>query len=315
MKVLITGGAGGLGLDVCKTFLEDGFDVRVFDLDNRVNQRRVRNLGASTDIVWGDITQLESVRRAVDGVDAVVHLAGILPPLTEKNPELAARVNVGGTQTIVSLVKDGGKCIPFVYPSSVAVFGPRPDLTECINCDKVTCNPTLVYAKNKIQSENIIKESGIDYVILRLTAIPHLTPELSTLRTEMYTIPLKNRFEFCHPDDVALAMLNAVKNFDKVKNNTLIISGGPSQQMLYEDMIGAMLRGFGLPLPPRHKFTTEPYPLHWYDTTASQELLKFQRKTYEDYRRELSKQFPAPLSTLMRYFVGPVFGRVIIRLL
>ena len=106
MNVLITGGAGGLGLSVCKAFLDDGFDVRVFDLGNRVNQRRVRTLGASADTVWGDITQLESVRRAMDGVDAVVHLAAIIQPLTEENPELAARINVGGTQTIVDLVKE-----------------------------------------------------------------------------------------------------------------------------------------------------------------------------------------------------------------
>jgi nucleoside-diphosphate-sugar epimerase len=315
MKVMITGGAGGVGLSVCKAFLDDGFDVRVFDLDNRVNQKRVRTLGASTDIVWGDITQSESVRRAMDSVDAVVHLAGIIQPLTEKNPELAAKVNVGGTQTIVSLVKESGKRIPFVFPSSVAVFGPRPDLTECIICDKVACNPTTVYAKNKIQSENIIKESGIDYVILRLTAVPHMRFAISTLRTEMYSIPLKNRFEFCHPDDVALAMLNAVKNFQLVKGRTLIIAGGPSQQMLYEDMIGAFLQNFGLPLPPEHKFSSEPYYLHWYDTSASQELLKFQCKTFEEYRRETSKQFPAAFTAFMRYFIGPVFGRVIVRLL
>jgi UDP-glucose 4-epimerase len=315
VKVLITGGAGGLGLSVCKAFLEDGFDVRVFDLGNRVNQRRVRTLDASTDIVWGDINQLESVREAMDGVDAVVHLAGILQPLTEENPDLADRVNVGGTETIVSLVKESGKRIPFVYPSSVAVFGPRPDLTECIHGDKVACNPTTVYAKNKVQSENIIKESGIDYVILRLTAVPHLKFALSFIRKEMYSIPLKNRFEFCHPDDVALAMLNAVKNFQLVKGRTLIIAGGPSQQMLYEDMIGTMLRKFGLPLPPEHKFTSEPFYLHWYDTSESQELLKFQRKTFAEYTREMSKQFPAPLTAFMRYFVGPVFGRVIVRLL
>jgi nucleoside-diphosphate-sugar epimerase len=315
MNVLITGGAGGVGLSVCKAFLDDGFDVRVFDLDNRVNQRRVRTLGASTDTVWGDITQFESVRRAMDGVDAVVHLAGILQPLTEENPELAARVNVGGTQTIVSLVKESGKRIPFVFPSSVAVFGPRPDLTECIHCDKVACNPTTVYAKNKIQSENIIKESGIDYVILRLTAVPHLKFALSFIRKEMYSIPLKNRFEFCHPDDVAFAMLNAVKNFQLVKGRTLIIAGGPSQQMLYEDMLGAMLRKFGLPLPPEHKFTSEPFYLHWYDTSASQELLKFQRKTFTEYTREMSKQFPAAFTAFMRYFVGPVFGRAIVWLL
>jgi nucleoside-diphosphate-sugar epimerase len=129
----------------------------------------------------------------------------------------------------------------------------------------------------------------------------------------MFTIPLKNRVEFCHADDLALAILNAVKNFDRVEGSTLMIGGGPSQQMLFEDMLRATLNTFGLPLPPRHKFSEEPFPLHWYDTTKSQELLKYQHKTLDDYCRDLAGQFPAPLIALMRHFIGPVFGRIIVR--
>lgn len=317
MKVLITGGAGGLGINICKAFLEDGFDVRVFDLDNRVNQRRVRTLGASADIMWGDITQLESVRRAMDGVDAVVHLAAILQPLTEKNPELAARVNVGGTQTIVDLVKEKREPIPFVFTSSASVFGPMPDATEPLHPDRNHPNPSDTYSRTKVQAEEIITGSGIPYVILRLTSTPHVSINfrLTDMRYNIFSIPLENRFEFCHPDDVALAILNAVKNFQLVKGRTLIIAGGPSQQMVYEDMLRALLRNFGLPLPPHHKFASEPFPLHWYDTSASQELLQFQHRTLADYSRDLSKQLPAPLTAFMRYFVGPVFGRAIVRLL
>jgi UDP-glucose 4-epimerase len=310
MRVLITGATGRLGPFVCKTFLEDGFDVRVL-----LHRRKVKGLGKNTEIVWGSINDPDSVRKVLDGVDAVVHLAGVVQPLTEEKPELAQRINVGGTQTVVSLVKERGKRMPFVYPSSVAVFGPRPELTECIQTDKVTCNPTSEYAKTKIQSENIIKESGIDYVILRLTAIPYLRLALGDVKTQMYTIPLKNRLEFCHPDDVALAIVNAVKNFQLVKGRTLIIAGGPSQQMFFEDMLRTIFKTFGLPLPPQHKFTTEPFPLHWYDTSSSQELLKFQRKKLDDYSKDFARQFPAPFLAFMRYFIGPVFGGLLVRVL
>jgi len=84
---------------------------------------------------------------------------------------------------------------------------------------------------------------------------------------------------------------------------------------VYEDMLRAIFRPFGLPLPPRHKYAKEPYDLDWYDTSSSQELLQFQHKTLADYSRDMSKQLPAPLAILMRYFVGPVFGRAIVRLL
>ncbi|MEE9401556.1 MAG: NAD(P)-dependent oxidoreductase, partial [Dehalococcoidia bacterium] len=249
MRVLITGAAGKLGPRVCETFLKDGFDVRLL-----LHRKRVKGLGANPEIVWGDVAQPDSVRKAMEGVDAVVHLAGVEQPLTEQDPELASRVNVGGTQTIVDLIKNRGESIPFVFTSSAAVFGPCPDATECLHPERNPCNPTSVYAKTKVRAEDLIKESGIDYVILRQTSIPHLRIRLSEVKTHMFTIPLKTRVEFCHPDDAALAILNAVKSFDMVKGNTLMIGGGPSQQMLFEDMLGVLLGTFGLPLPPRHKF-------------------------------------------------------------
>ncbi len=310
MRVLITGAAGKLGPRVCETFLKDGFDVRLL-----LHRKRVKGLGANPEIVWGDVAQPDSVRTAMEGVDAVVHLAGVEQPLTEQDPELASRVNVGGTQTIVDLIKNRGESIPFVFTSSAAVFGPCPDATECLHPERNPCNPTSVYAKTKVRAEDLIKESGIDYVILRQTSIPHLRIRLSEVKTHMFTIPLKTRVEFCHPDDAALAILNAVKSFDMVKGNTLMIGGGPSQQMLFEDMLGVLLGTFGLPLPPRHKFAKEPYALDWYDTSRSQELLKFQHKTLDDYTRDLARQFPAPLLALMRYFIGPVFGKLIVRLM
>ena len=315
MRVLITGAAGNLGSSLCRAFLREGFDVRVL-----LHRKRLKGLGANLEVVWGDVTHLDSVRGAMEGVDAVVHLAAIIPPLTEKNPELATRVNVGGTQTVVDLIKEKGERIPFVFTSSAGVFGPTPDATEPLHPDRNPLNPTTVYLKTKVQAEDLIKESGIDYLILRLTSSPYSLLSIIRLKRagikyHMFSIPLKNRLEFCHLDDVALAILNAVKNFDMVKCNTLMIGGGPSQQMRYEDMLRAVLGTFGLPLPPRHKFAKEPYALDWYDTSRSQELLKFQQKTLDDYTRDLARQFPAPLLALMRYFIGPVFGRLIVRLM
>lgn len=310
MRVLITGGAGNLGPNVCKTFLKDGFNVRVL-----LHRKRIKSLGANLEVVWGDITQPDSVKEVMEGVDAVVHLGGVVQPLTEQNPELANRVNVGGTQAIVDAIKERGESIPFVFTSSAAVFGPCPDATECLHPDSNPCNPTSVYAMTKVRAEDLIRESGIDYVVLRLTSIPYPRIRVSDVKTHMFTIPLKNRLEFCHLDDAALAILNAVKSFDLVKGNTLMIGGGPSQQMLFEDMLRVLLGTFGLPLPPRHKFAREPYALDWYDTTRSQELLNFQHKTLDDYSKDLARQFPAPLLALMRYFIGPLFGRLIVRLM
>lgn len=316
MRVLITGGAGRLGINVCQAFLKDGFQVRVLDLDTPRNRKSVRELGEKAEVMWGDVTQPELVRRAIEEVDTVVHMAAILPPVAYEKPELAARVNVGGTRVIVDLIKEKGGRIPLVYTSSVAVFGPTPGATEPISPDRNGPHPRGAYGETKLQAENLIREAGIDHVILRLTATMYLAFEVSDLK-RMFSVPLNNRVEYCHPHDTATAILSAVKNFDAVNGSTLVISGGRGQRMLYGDMIAAILRVLGLPVPPARKFTREPYYLDWYDTSKSQALLCFQRKTFvdylKDYSRELARQYSPLFRPFMRCFVGPVFGKMVVQ--
>ena len=316
MRILVTGGAGRLGVKVCQTFLNNGFQVRVFDLANEANRKRVKEIGRKADIAWGDVTEPNTVREVLNGVDFVVHMAGILPPVSYEKPELARRVNVGGTKLIVDSIKEKGGHIPLIYTSSVAVFGPTPNAIEPISVGKNVPRPKGTYGETKFEAENLIKESGIEYLILRLTAVMYLTHEVGDLK-RMFSVPLNNRVEFCHPDDLALAMLSAVKNFDAVRGNTLIISGGPDQRMLHKDMVSSILGMMGLPLPPSGRFTREPYYLDWYDTTKSQELLDFQRKTFSDYLNDYSKGLTRRYSALflpfMRYFVSPLFGKAVVQ--
>lgn len=316
MRVLITGGAGRLGINVCKAFLQNGCQVRVFDLDTRRNRKNIKDLGGKAEILWGDITQPDLVRKAIEGVDAVVHMAAVLPPVAYEKPELATKVNVGGTRTIVNLIKEKGSHIPLVYTSSVAAFGPTPNAIQPLSPDKNKPSPKGAYGETKLQAEKVIKESGVDYVILRLTATMYFTFDVSDIK-RMFTIPVDNRIEFCHPDNAACAILNAVKNFGGVKGNTLVISGGHNQRMLYKDMLRAILGVLGLPLPPVRKFTKKPYYLDWYDTRKSQRLLNFQRKTFADYLKDystaLAKRFSPLFLPFMRYFVSPVFGKIIVQ--
>jgi hypothetical protein len=72
----------------------------------------------------------------------------------------------------------------------------------------------------------------------------------------------------------------------------------------------------GLPLPPEQKFSREPYDLDWYDTSKAQELLKFQRKGFADYIKDyangLTRRYTSLFIPFMRYFVSPVFGKVVV---
>lgn len=316
MRVLVTGGAGRLGLKVGKLLLEHGYHVRVLDIDGARNRKRVSTLRGDVDACWGDIRQRESVMASLEGIDAVVHMAAILPPKTDQYPDLARSINVEGTGTLVSAIKDSRRPIPLVYSSSISVFGATADAGEPVCPEKNPAHPEEVYSETKFEAENVIRDSGLEYVILRLPAAFDL--DFSAIKL-MYRVPLNNRFEFCHPDDTILAIVNSVRFFDAVRGRTLVVCGGPSQRMTYRDMLGGTFGVVGLPLPPARKFSQTPYCVDWYDTAGSQELLRYQTKTYDAFRRDLARTIAGPASPvvvpLMRYLIGPVFGRIIVRFL
>ena len=318
MRVLVTGGAGRLGINVCKFLMRVGYKVRILDRKTPRNQNSIRELGDTLEICWGDITQPESVRTALDQVDTVIHMAAVLPPLAYKVPELAKRVNVDGTRTLIDAIKENQRRIPLIYTSSVAVFGPSPNAIEPISAGRNQPSPQGAYAETKYLAENLIRQSGLDFLILRLTATMYLAFELRDLK-RMFSVPIRNRVEFCHPNDAALALVNAVKDFPSVKGKTLIISGGSNQRMLYGEMVGKMLGVMGLPLPPEKKFTKEPYYLDWYDTSESERLLRFQRHSFADYLKDftrgLSQRYTELFIPFMRRFISPLLGKAITQLM
>ena len=227
-KILITGGGGRLGSIVSKSILDKGYAVRIFDIENKRKRKAVKGLSGNLEIFWGDVTKPELVQKTIEGIDVVLHMAALIPPIAYKNPELTSNVNVGGTKNVIEAIKKSGRYIPFIYTSSAAAFGPSPDAKEPLCPNKTECHPRGPYGETKFGAENVIKSSGIDYLILRLTATMYLSFEFSDFK-RMFTIPLNNRVEYCHPFDTAQAIINAIKKYEEIKGNTLIIAGGSSR--------------------------------------------------------------------------------------
>lgn len=313
-RVLITGGAGGVGAYLARAFAACGYAVRVFDLPTDNNKKVFRPDEADIETAWGDITDAAAVREAVRGMDEIYHLAALVPPITEIKPELARKVNVEGTRVVVEAAaaeaESAGRPPVLRFSSSATVFGPTMHLTPPIPPDHPV-NPDSVYAETKVTCENIVRDSGLPFTIFRFAAAQYLSIRKGSFK-QMRIIPPGNRIEFIHIRDIADAFLNTVGN-EAARGKTFVLSGGPRCQMLYRDQIKRTLGALGLPDPDWSKFETKPFALDWYDTSEAQRILNFQNRTFDDFLKEFTAGMGVQLP-LMRYAAGPLMRLLRIRL-
>jgi nucleoside-diphosphate-sugar epimerase len=123
--VLLTGGAGFIGSHLVERFVKGGNRVRVLDTFRR-DALRPAGLDKlpGVELVEGDVMDGAVVRRAMDGVDHVVHLASIAGVDTVmKMPALTMRISLLGTANVLDAALETGKCKRFVDFSTSEVFG------------------------------------------------------------------------------------------------------------------------------------------------------------------------------------------------
>ena len=169
-KVLVTGGAGFIGSRLVDKLVCKGYSVVV--LDNLCSGSR-RNLRSHLDcddfrLVKGDVRDREDVGDAMDGVDAVVHLAALIDVESSVNSPFETHdVNVSGTLSVLSEAVERG-VRRFLFASSAAVYGDGslPPLRE-----DFPPKPISPYAASKVAAELYCqafnRSYGLGTVILR----------------------------------------------------------------------------------------------------------------------------------------------------
>ena len=305
MKVLLTGAFGNIGTNTLRELVKGGHEVTCFDLRTRrtlkVWKRFKRFYQTKVKVLWGDIRRREDVAAAIDGADVVLHLAAIIPPVSERNPGLAEKVNVEGTENLIQAARAQAKPPKIVYTSSYAVFGPRlADPPPRIVTDPLV--PTDNYSRHKIVCEKMIRESGLTWSVLRCPAMP----SLDTMGADpiMFDISLDTRIEILDPRDAGLAVANSV-SADEVWGKILLLGGGQSCQFTYCEYVGRTLDAVGIGRLPCEAYGKEPAYFDWVDTSESERILSYQRYSLADYLRE----FVANLGW-KRYFI-PLLRRLI----
>jgi len=164
-KVLVAGGAGYIGAHVVKELLKNGYEVRVFD---DLSSGHEINLFERAEFVKGDILDYAVLSRAMQGVDAVIFLAGKKAVgESMEQPAKYALNNISGAVSMLNAMEENGvKAI--VFSSSAAVYG-DPVYTPID--EKHPLNPLSFYGFTKVETERMMewydKLKGIKYAALR----------------------------------------------------------------------------------------------------------------------------------------------------
>jgi len=157
-RVLVTGGAGYAGSVLVPKLLERGYDVRVLDL-MMFGSQGLDSVKDRCEIMKGDIRDSRLVKKCLEGVNSVIHLAAISnDPCSELDHELTKQINYNSTKNLVNLAKEK-KIKRFIFASSSSVYGIKkePNVTEDLFLE-----PLTIYSKTKAMAEEFIKENSDD---------------------------------------------------------------------------------------------------------------------------------------------------------
>jgi uncharacterized protein YbjT (DUF2867 family) len=235
--ILVTGGTGFIGPRVVHALRERDRPVR--SLVRRPSERSATTLASwGSELVQGDMTDRESLRRAVDGCELVVHLVAI----RQGRDEQFRRVMEEGTRDLVAAAKEAG-VRRFVLMSALGVSEETKDLVP--------------YYRAKWDQEQTLRGSGLEHVILRPSFVfardGGILPTFRKLARLSPVTPIigsgRQRIQPIWIDDVAAYFTEAVER-SEAGNRTFEL-GGPDA-VSWNEFWERLKRALGMRRPSVH---------------------------------------------------------------
>lgn len=222
-NVLVTGGAGYIGSVLVRRLIGAGYRVRVLDslLFGDSSTASLRD-HPSFEMLKADFRHLGSVVRAVQGMDAVIHLGAIVgDPACKLDAQLTIETNLTATAMIKSVCQGLG-IKRFLFASTCSVYGASDDISD----EKSAPAPISLYACTKVDSERVVLMKRTPHfapTVFRLATIFGWSPRprfdlvvnlmtARALREHRVTVFNQTQWRpFVHVDDIARAFIACLK--------------------------------------------------------------------------------------------------------
>ena len=254
-KVLVTGGAGYIGSVLVPLLLQKNYSVRVLDKLLWGGQSLLPWFHSPNfEFLNGDIRNQGDVHKAVQNVDAIVHLAAIVgDPACRKEPDLARQTNYDASVLLYQAAEKFG-VKRFLFASTCSNYGKMTDPNQwCVeDCE---LRPVSLYAELKVQFENYLltQKNKVCSTALRFSTAYGLSPRMRfDLTVNEFTrdavagkklVVFGEQFwrPYCHTIDLARACLHILETPENLVGQEAI-NVGDNTQNYQKEMIIAELK-------------------------------------------------------------------------
>ena len=291
-RILVTGGAGSVGLEVLKELHQHKkwYEVKVLEQNTAGVLRKLKPYRKDFQLILGDLCDQNILQKATADIDFVIHLAAVIPPLADREPELAERINVNGTRMLIQSVEKQSPAAFFLYTSSISIYGDRVYNPWITVEDPLLPSEGDEYAQTKIRAENIVRKSRLKWSIFRLPAIMGPQTRMDPL---FFNMPLDTSLEIATAGDTGFALVEAVYHQEDIKGRTFNLSGGEKCRTTYRDFLTQVFAAMGLRNMnlPENAFAQKNFHCGNYaDSDQLEEILHFQQDSLEDYYKILKNK-------------------------
>lgn len=284
-KVLVTGAAGTVGVHVVKYLLAEGkYEVTILDLKNKNSFQKLKRFRKRVNILYGDIMNNVLIEALVKDQDIIIHLASVLPPLSDMKKGLSEAIEYQGCENIIRAITYYNPKCHFIYASTTSIYNgiENPSVKSKIKKENLT-----YFAESKLKTEELIKDKLKNYTILRVPLV------LSNLVNEpfIYNIKKKEVIDVITKEDCAYAFVRAIRYLDKLNKKTYNLS--MAEPILYDDLLKNILkyRGLSFSFLFNKLFVEKKYvsPVTT-DKDDLEEIIGYRNDTIQSYYNRIKRQ-------------------------
>ena len=200
------------------------------------------------EFVHGDIRDKSQCQKAVENIDAVVHLAAIVgDPASQKAPELTRETNLAGSRNLIDIVQEK-EIEKFIFVSTCSNYG-KSDVSTFAT-ETTALNPVSLYAKTKVEIEGYLAQNvkNLNWTILRFATVYGVSPRMRfDLTVNDFTMQMMTKGEllvygeqfwrpYVHVKDVARA-IKLVLSKSNLTTEEIFNVGNTSQNFQKIDIV------------------------------------------------------------------------------